>query len=118
MVIRRGEIWWASLGEPRGSGLGYRRPVVVVQSNAFNRSSIGTVMVAAVTSNLRLGDAPGNVRLTSGRCKLAKPCVVNVSQVLTIDKRFLTERVSHLPDELLSKVDAGLRLALALPHGG
>jgi mRNA interferase MazF len=118
MVIRRGEIWWASLGEPRGSGPGYRRPVVVVQSNAFNRSSISTVMVATITSNLRLGDAPGNVRLPPGRSKLANPCVVNVSQILTIDKRFLTERLSRLPDQLLTKVDAGLRLALSLPHGG
>jgi mRNA interferase MazF len=118
MVIRRGEIWWASLGKPRGSGPGYRRPVVVVQSNAFNRSSIGTVMVAAITSNLHNADAPGNVRLSPGRSKLAKPCVVNVSQILTIDKGLLTERVSRLPDRLLSQVDAGLRLALSLPHAG
>ncbi len=118
MVIRRGEIWWASLGEPRGSAPGYRRPVLVIQSDAFNRSSIGTVAVAAITSNLHLGAAPGNVRLTARQSKLPKPSVVNVSQVLTVDRRFLTERVGRLRGELLAEVDAGLRLALSLPHGG
>lgn len=118
MVIRRGEIWWASLGEPRASAPGYRRPVLVIQSDAFNRSSIGTVAVAAITSNLHLGDAPGNVRLTARQSKLPKPSVVNVSQVLTVDRRFLSERVGRLPGELLAEVDAGLRLALSLPYGG
>ncbi len=118
MVIRRGEIWWASLGEPRGSAPGYRRPVLVIQSDAFNRSSIGTVAVAAITSNLHLGAAPGNVRLTARQSKLPKPSVVNVSQVLTVDRRFLTERVGRLPSESLAEVDAGLRLALSLPYGG
>lgn len=117
-MIRRGEVWWASLGAPRGSGPGYRRPVLVIQSDAFTRSNIDTVMVAAISSNLRLGDAPGNVRLTRRESKLARPSVVNVSQVLTIDKRFLTERIGRLPDPLLSRIDAGLRLALALPHAG
>ena len=116
--MRRGEIWWASLGEPRGSAPGFRRPVLVVQSDAFNRSSISTVMVAVITTSDRLGDAPGNVRLTRSRSKLPKPAVVNVSQVLTVDKRFLTERVSRLPAGILSEVDAGLRLALSLPLGG
>ena len=118
MVIRRGEIWWASLGEPRGSAPGYRRPVLVIQSDAFNRSSIGTVAVAAITSNLHLGAAPGNVRLTARQSKLPKPSVVNVSQVLTVDRRFLTERVGRLSSESLAEVDAGLRLALSLPYGG
>ena len=118
MVIQRGEIWWASLGEPRGSAPGYRRPVLVIQSDAFNRSSIGTVTVAAVTSNLHLGDAPGNVRLTARQSKLPRPSIVNLSQVLTVDRRFLTERVGRLPGGLLTEVDAGLRLALSLPHGG
>lgn len=117
-MIRRGEVWWASLGAPRGSGPGYRRPVLVIQSDAFNRSTIDTVMVAAITSNLRLGDAPGNVRLTRRESKLARPSVVNVSQILTIDKGFLTERIGRLPDALLSRIDAGLRLALSLPHAG
>ncbi len=93
-------------------------PVLVIQSDAFNRSSIGTVAVAAITSNLHLGAAPGNVRLTARQSKLPKPSVVNVSQVLTVDRRFLTERVGRLPSEALAEVDAGLRLALSLPYGG
>lgn len=117
-MIRRGEIWWASLGEPRGSAPGYKRPVLVVQSDAFNRSCISTVLVAAITTNVRLADAPGNVRLTRRHSNLPRVSVVNVSQVLTIDKRFLRERVGHLPGEVLSDVDAGLGLALSLRHGG
>ena len=114
MVIRRGEIWWASLGDPRGSEPGYRRPVLVVQADAFNRSRINTVLVVAITSNLRLAEAPGNVRLTRRQSKLPRESVVNVSQVLTLDKRFLTERVGRLPPKLLADVDQGLRLVLSL----
>jgi len=114
VVIRRGEIWWASLGEPRGSEPGYRRPVVVVQSDAFNRSRISTVLVVAITSNMRLVEAPGNVRLTCRQSKLPHESVVNVSQVLTLDKRFLVERVGSLPTKTLTEVEQGLRLALSL----
>jgi mRNA interferase MazF len=114
-VIRRGEIWWASLADPRGSEPGLRRPVLVVQADAFNRSRIATVMVAAITSNLRLADAPGNVRLARDDSGLARASVVNVSQVLTLDRRFLTERVRALPAGSLAQVDAGLSLALGLP---
>ena len=113
-MIRRGEIWWASFGEPRGSAPGYRRPVLVVQSNAFNRSNISTVLVAAITTNVRLADAPGNVRLTRRHSKLPRVSVVNVSQILTVDKRLLRERVGRLPGDVLSEVDAGLGLALSL----
>ena len=114
MVIRRGEIWWASVGEPRGSEPGYRRPVLVVQADAFNRSRSSTVLVVAITSNLRLAEAPGNVRLTRRQSKLPRESVVNVSQVLTLDKQFLTERVGRLPPNLLAGVDQGLRLVLSL----
>lgn len=117
-MIRRGEIWWASLAEPRDSAPGYRRHVLVIQSDAFNRSNISTVVVAAITSNVRLADAPGNVRLTRRHSKLPQVSVVNVSQVLTVDKRFLRERVSRLPGEVLSEVDVGLGLVLSLQHGG
>ncbi len=113
MVIHRGEIWWAGLGEPRGSEPGYRRPVLVVQSDAFNRSRISTVLVVAITSNLRLADAPGNVRVTGRQSKLPRESVVNVSQVLTLDKQFLTERVGRLPPKPLTEVERGLRLALS-----
>jgi mRNA interferase MazF len=112
--VRRGEIWWASLTEPQGSGPGFRRPVVVVQSNPFNESRIRTVIVAVITSNLRLSDAPGNVLLGTRESRLPRDSVINVSQILTIDKAFLTERVCILPAEIMGRIDAGLKLALDL----
>jgi len=113
-VSRRGEIWWASLGDPRGSEPGYRRPVLVIQSDAFNRSRISTVLVAVITSNLRLADAPGNVRLSQRYSGLRKESVVNVSQVLTLDKRYLAERAGKAPPSVMESVDEGLRLVLSL----
>ena len=104
--MRRGEIWWASLLEPRGSEPGYRRPVLVVQANDFNASRIRTVMVAAITTRLERAMAPGNVRLTRKESRLAKESVVNVSQVLTIDRSLLTERVSTVPERTMLQVDA------------
>lgn len=86
MVIKRGEIWWASLDEPRGSEPGYRRPVVIVSSNEFNQSIINTVIVAIVTSNVRLSNAPGNFSITRKESGLPKESIVNVSQILTLDK--------------------------------
>jgi mRNA interferase MazF len=112
--VKRGEVWWASLPPPAGSGPGYRRPVVVVQSNPFNESRISTAVVAVMTSNLRLAGAPGNVRLGKAESGLAKPSVVNVSQLATLDKAKLTSRVRALPDDAMSRIDNGLRLVLAL----
>lgn len=112
--MKRGEIWWARLPDPVGSGPGYRRPVLVVQANAFNASRIATVIVAVMTSNLALGDAPGNVRIAKGDSGLARASVVNVSQLLTLDRSILAERVGMLPGAVLDRVDAGLRLVLAL----
>lgn len=112
--MRRGEIWWASLPYPQGSGPGYRRPVVVVQSNPFNESRISTVVVAAVTSNRRLAEAPGNVLLSEDESGLTRDSVINVSQILTVDKSFLTEQVSVLRADVMARVDAGLRLVLGL----
>ena len=112
--MRRGEIWWASLPEPRGSGPGGRRPVLVVQSNAFNRSRIATVVVATITGNLDLAAAPGNVELPRRGTGLPRKSVVNVSQVLTVDKRFLTTRAGRVPQTLLVRVEQGLRLVLGL----
>lgn len=112
--MKRGEIWWARLPDPVGSGPGYRRPVLVVQANAFNASRIATVIVAVVTSNLALGDAPGNVRVARNDTGLARASVVNVSQLLTLDRSILAERVGALPGAALDRVDAGLRLVLAL----
>lgn len=112
--MKRGEIWWAALPEPTGSGPGLRRPVLVVQSNPFNESRIATVIVAVVTSNLVLAEAPGNVRLSKTESGLPKPSVVNVSQVLTVDRSLLTERVRVLSGSVIQKVNDGLRLALGV----
>ncbi len=114
-MIERGEIWWAELADPRGAEPAFRRPVVVLQSDAFNRSRIGTVVVAAITSNLLLAGAPGNVRLTRGESRLRRESVVNVSQLLTLDRRFLARRAARLPTATVERIDAGLRLVLALP---
>jgi mRNA interferase MazF len=112
--VKRGEVWWASLPDPVGSGPGMRRPVVVVQSNPFNDSRIATVIVAVVTSNLNLADAPGNVRLSKSDAGLSKPSVVNVSQVLTVDREILTNRVKMLPGQVISRINEGLQLVLGL----
>jgi mRNA interferase MazF len=112
--VRRGEIWWASLPEPAGSGPGFRRPLLIVSANSFNDSRISTVIAAVITSNLRLADAPGNVRLPAKGTVLAKASVVNVSQVITVDKTFLTRRIGRLTPRLLAEVDEGLRLVLSI----
>jgi len=112
--VYRGEIWWASLPEPTGSEPGYRRPVLIVQDNAFNQSLIQTVIVVVITSNLDLAQAPGNVLLPRKATGLPRDSVVNVSQVVTIDKAFLSERVGSLSDEIQEAVDQGLRLVLYL----
>jgi len=113
--MKRGEIWWADLGQdPVGSEPAFRRPVLIIQSKPFNESRISTVIVAVITSNLALAEAPGNVRLSKSESGLPKASVVNVSQVVTVDKRVLTEKVKALPGAVVQKVDDGLRLALAL----
>ena len=112
--MRRGEIWWASLPNPLGSGPGYRRPVVVIQSNPFNESRISTVIVAIITSNLSLSAAPGNIMLERNVSMLPSDSVVNVSQVLTVDRLLLTELVGNLPDGVMNAIDEGLRLVMRL----
>ena len=112
--MKRGEIWWASLPEPRGSGPGYRRPVLIIQTNEFNRSSIRTVIVAAITSNRSLAAAPGNVELSTRGTGLNVISVVNVSQVVTLDKDFLRKRVGRVPPSAMHRIEDGLRLILAL----
>ena len=114
MVIERGEIWWAELGEPQGSGPGFRRPVLIVQNDAFNRSRLRTVVAVVVTSNLRLVDAPGNVLLPAKASGLPKDSVANVSQVITLDRDFLSGRVGRVRGALLNDVESGLRLVLGL----
>jgi len=112
--LRRGQIWWTAFGTPTGSEPGYRRPAVVLQIDEFNDSPIRTVVVVAVTSNLRLADAPGNVRCRKRDTGLSKPSVVNVSQVATVDKERLLEQAGVLPGRLLAKVEEGIRLVLGL----
>ena len=112
--MERGEIWWASMGTPKGSGPGYRRPVLIVQSNEFNRSRIGTAIAAVITSNVALAQAPGNVVLARRVSGLRKESVVNVSQIVTLDRKLLTQRVKKLTDRQMAAVEAGLRLVLDL----
>ena len=112
--MKRGEIWWAELPSPVGSGPGYKRPVLVVQANPFNASRIATVIVATVTSSLALAEAPGNVRIAKSDSGLPQPSVVNISQLITLDRSVLTKKVKALPGAVLDKVDSGLKLVLGL----
>ena len=114
MVIERGEVWWADLGEPDGSEPGYRRPVVIVQSDAFNRSRLRTVIAVVLMTNVRLVEAPGNVLLPGKATGLHKDSIANVSQVIPVDRDFLFERAGRIRGRLLQDVDRGLRLVLAL----
>jgi mRNA interferase MazF len=110
----RGEIWWADLPSPVGSEPGYRRPILIIQDDTFTQSNLGTVIAVVITSNLQLARAPGNVLLSNRSTGLPKDSVANVSQVLTIDKRFLLERVGLIPIDLQEEIDEGLRLILCL----
>lgn len=112
--MQRGDIWWADLGAKQGSSPAKRRPVLVVQADNFNASLIDTVMVAVITSNVRLADAPGNVALTKRSSKLRQLSVVNISQVATINKAALADRVGSLDAETMARVDDGLQLSLGL----
>lgn len=114
MVVARGELWWADLGEPVGSRPAFIRPVLVVQADSFNRSRVATVIVAVLTSNLALAEAPGNVLLEAHRTQLPKDSVINVSALVTLTKSELTGRVSELSVAAMGEVDAGLRLVLGL----
>ena len=111
-MIAQGEVWWADLGEPAGSEPGFRRPVVVVQGDAFNTSSLRTVVCVVLTSNLKWGEAPGNVPLPARATGLPKPSVANVSQLVTIDRTALTERAGRLSASNLELVLAGLDVVL------
>lgn len=112
--MQRGDIWWATLPDPHGSAAGYRRPVLIVQANAFTVSRIATVIVVAVTSNLRLATAPGNVLLPANESGLPRDSVVNVSQVLTLDKGMLDGQVGAVSQGTMEEVERGFRLVLNL----
>jgi mRNA interferase MazF len=113
-VIKRGTVWWADLPDPRGSEPGYRRPVLVLQIDDFNRSQIRTIVVVVLTSNLTLADAPGNVLLTTRETGLPKESVANVAQVVTVDKTALTEALRRVPAPVLHTIEQGVRLVLGL----
>jgi mRNA interferase MazF len=114
MMIRRGEIWQAELREPLGSEPGYRRPVLILQSDDFTRSHIATVIAVVLTSNIKLASAPGNVFLPRKLTDLSKDSVANISQIITIDKGMLSERIGFLPQDMMRQIEAGVRLILAL----
>ncbi len=114
MVVERGEIWWANLRAPAGSEPGYRRPVLIMQSDMVNRSRIRTLVALVLTTNLRLVDAPGNVLIPAEASGLPKDSVANVSQVFTVDRTFLAKPIGRIRGELLRNVEDGLRLILDL----
>jgi mRNA interferase MazF len=114
VVIQPGQIWWADLGTPRGSSPGYKRPVVVLQSDVFNRTKIGTIIVAIVTSNFRLAEMPGNVFVSKDESGLDMDSVVNVTQLFTVDKNDLFDFRGRLGSGKLREVRDGLRLVLEL----
>lgn len=116
MVIRQGEVFRIDLGEPRVSAPGYRHPHVVVQNNLFNQSRINTAVVCAITSNLARAGAPGNVLLRKGEAGLPRPSVVNVSQLFTVDKSELTERIGTLSGKRVLEIIEGMKLVIE-PRG-
>jgi len=112
VVISQGDVWWADLGEPVGSEPGFRRPVIVVQGDNFNRSALRTVVAVLLTSNLRWAAAPGNVRLTARATGLPRDSVANVSQLVALDRSILIERVGRLSSSKLELVLAGIDTVL------
>lgn len=110
----RGELWWADLGLPRGSAPALRRPVLVISADQYNRSELRTVTVAVLTSNTRLAAVPGNVAVTADLAGVEEDSVVNVTQLATVDRLALEQRIAAMPDWLMAQVDAGLERALAL----
>jgi mRNA interferase MazF len=115
-VIARGEIWWADLGLPRGSAPALRRPVVILSADQYNRSRLQTVTVAVITGTVSLAALPGNVPVPADLGVLGTDSVINVTQIATIDRQTLEERIGALPDWLLAQLDAGLQRALGLPR--
>ena len=112
MVISQGEVWWAELADPQGSEPGFRRPVVVVQGDSFNRSRIATVVCVPLTSNMRLAEAPGNVEVSERGSGLPKASAANVSQIVALDRSSLVERAGRLADGTLQRVLGGIDIVL------
>jgi mRNA interferase MazF len=110
--MERGEVWWAQLPDPSASEPGFRKPVVIIQSDSFNRSRIRTIIAVVLTSNLRLAEAPGNLWIPASASGLPRDSVANVSQVITVDRGLLTEKVGRLQSKALRSIEEGLRLVL------
>ena len=115
-MIARGQLWWADLGLPRGSAPALRRPVLVVSADQYNRSTLRTVTVVVLTGTSRLATLPGNVTVPADLGLLPEDSVINVTQLVTVDRLVLEERIGGLPNWLLAQVDAGLQRALGLPR--
>ncbi len=105
--MNRGEIWWVELSEP-----GYKRPVVIIQADSFNLSKINTIICVVITSNLKLNEAPGNILLPSKTTGLSKDSVINISQIITIDKSMLVEKIGELTSKQLNKLNESLKIVL------
>jgi len=112
LIIRQGDIFWVDLGIPKGSAPGYRHPHVVIQNNVFNASKINTVVVCALTSNLKRAKAPGNFLLKKGEGNVRKDSVVNISQIITIDKSDLVEKIGSLSPSRIKEVIEDVKLLL------
>ena len=110
MVIEQGEIYWVDLGEPSSSAPGYRHPHIVIQNNLFNSSNINTVVMCALTSNLKRGLSPGNVALKKGEANLPKKSIINITQIYTVDKSDLFEKIGKVNNERLKEILLGIQL--------
>lgn len=113
-MVSRGQLWWAELPDPIASEPGFKRPVLVIQADNFNNSRIGTVIVLVVTSSLRLADAPGNVLLSKSKSGLPKESVANISQIITLDKEFLTQAIGKIDRLTMQQIDDGIKLVLSI----
>jgi mRNA interferase MazF len=112
--MERGAVWWAELPDPVASEPGFRRPVVIVSADVFNQSRIRTIVAVVLTSNLRLAEAPGNILIAAAESGLPNDSVANVSQIITVDRSFLSKRCGRLSSRVMKTLDNGLRLVLSL----
>lgn len=110
MVIKQGEIYWVDLAEPKGSEPGYRHPHIVIQNNLFNDSRINTTVICSLTSNLNRAKVPGNVMLNKGEANLSKQCVVNISQIFTVNKADLIEKIGQVSEKRMLEILDGIKL--------
>ena len=110
MVIRQGDVYWINFDEPSGSEPGYRHPHIIIQNNVFNRSRINTVVVCSLTSNLKRSRSPGNVTLNKGEANLSKKSVVNITQIFTVNKSDLSEKIGTLSKQRINQILEGIRL--------